>query len=64
MQVKITKDWELKESEVTSEDGYLSRRRMIKALGLAAASPIILPSLADAATAGFPTKLNRKYLPP
>jgi sulfoxide reductase catalytic subunit YedY len=64
MQVKITKDWELKESEVTSENDYLSRRRMIKALGLAAASPIMLPSVAGAATAGFPTKLNRKYLPP
>ena len=64
MQIKIAKDWELGESEVTSEDAYLSRRRMIKALGLATASPLVLSSLAEAATEGFPTKLNKKYLPP
>ena len=64
MQVKIPRDWELPESAVTPESGYLSRRRIVKTLGLAAASPLLLPSLADAATAGFPTKLNKKYLSP
>ena len=64
MQIKIAKDWELAESEVTSEDAYLSRRRMIKALGLATASPLVFSSLAEGATEGFPTKLNKKYLPP
>tara|TARA_Y100001968_G_C19341546_1_gene709773 strand:- start:65 stop:1030 length:966 start_codon:yes stop_codon:yes gene_type:complete len=64
MQIKIAKDWELRESEVTSEDAYLSRRRMIKALGLATASPLVFSSLAEGATEGFPTKLNKKYLPP
>jgi len=64
MRVKISKDWELPESSVTPESDYLSRRQVVKALGLAAASPLLLPSLADAATQGFPTKLNKKYLPP
>lgn len=64
MHLNIAKDWELPDAAVTPEGAYLSRRRMIKALGLAAASPLLAPALAEAATAGFPTKLNKKYLPP
>lgn len=64
MHLKIAKDWELPDAAVTPEGAYLSRRRMIKALGLAAASPLLAPALTEAATAGFPTKLNKKYLPP
>ncbi len=64
MHLNIAKDWELPEAAVTPEGAYLSRRRMIKALGLAAASPLLAPALTEAATAGFPTKLNRKFLPP
>ena len=64
MHLKIAKDWELPESDITPEAGYLKRRSMVKALGLAAASPIFAPLLTEAATQGFPAKLNRKYLPP
>lgn len=64
MHLKTWKDWELPESKVTPESGYLQRRSMVKALGLAAASPLLGPSLMEAATAGFPTKLNKKYPPP
>lgn len=64
MRVKIPKDWELPESAATPEDVYRSRRSVVKALGLAVASPILAPVLVEAATEGFPSKLNRKYLPP
>ena len=64
MHLKIDKDWELPESAITPEAGYVKRRSMVKALGLAAASPIFAPILAEAATEGFPSKLNKKYLPP
>jgi sulfoxide reductase catalytic subunit YedY len=62
--LKIAKDWEQTESAITPEAGYLKRRSMVKALGLAAASPVLAPLLTQAATQGFPSKLNKKYLPP
>lgn len=64
MHLKIAKDWELPESDITPEAGYLKRRSMVKALGLAAASPLFAPLLTQGATQGFPSKLNKNYLPP
>jgi len=64
--VRIPRAWELSEREVTEESLHRNRREIIKSLGLAAgASLLTIPSAdANAATTGFPTKLNKKYLPP
>ena len=64
--IQIPKTWELPESVVTDQLLYARRRQIIKGLGLAAASSLVAinPKTTEAATAGFPTKLNKKYLPP
>ena len=65
--VRIPKSWELPESAATDESLHRRRRDVIKGLGLAAAAPLAGlagASEAGAATAGFPSKLNKKYLPP
>jgi methionine sulfoxide reductase catalytic subunit len=64
--VRIPRAWELSEREVTEESLHRKRREIIKSLGLAAgASLLTIPNTdSSAATAGFPTRLNKKYFPP
>ena len=60
MFVRINKDWELPESEVTSESLFVQRRTLLKAAGFTLAAGL-LPTATLGATAGFPTELNPKY---
>mgnify|MGYP001459197890 CR=1 FL=1 len=64
--VHIPKQWELPESIVTDQSLHGRRREIIKGLGLVAASSMLgmTPLRTHAATAGFPSKLNKKYLLP
>lgn len=52
--------WHLPDSAATSESDYLNRRRFLKAAGLGAGA-LLGQSVANAATAGFPSMLNSKY---
>lgn len=60
MLIKVKKDWEISENEVTSESVYLGRRKLLQASGLVAASAL-LPNWASASKKGLPAKLNPLY---
>ena len=60
MHIRIPKPWELPESSATSESDYLNRRKFIKTLGLGAGL-LASGAAGQAATAGFPSKLNAGY---
>jgi len=64
--IHVPESWEISDSKVTDQKQYARRREIIKGLGLATASSMLglAPTGAHAATAGFPTKLNKKYMPP
>ena len=42
--IKIPKEWEIPENQVTSESDYINRRKFIKDLGLASAGALLLSS--------------------
>ncbi len=42
--IKTPKEWEIPESQVTSESDYINRRKFIKDLGIASASALLLSS--------------------
>ena len=42
MLIKIPRDWEIPENQVTPESDYVSRRRFIKNMGLAGAGALTL----------------------
>ena len=67
MLIKRMKGWELPESKTTSEDHYLNRRAMVRAMGFGAAS-IALPGQlmaqdksADPSAGLYPARRNDRY---
>ncbi len=62
MHLKIPRDWDLPESRVTPESIYLrrDRRTFLKRLG-AGATALLGARIGEAATAGFPSRLNPEY---
>ena len=61
MNIRKSKSWNLPESAATPEIDYLNRRKFLKAVGLGS-SALIGSSIAQAATAGFPSVKNDDYL--
>lgn len=61
MHIRKRKPWELPESAAISESDYLNRRKFIKSLGLGAGLLAGGSSLSNAASWGFPSKVNNGY---
>ena len=61
MHLRIPRDWQLPNRDLTSEANYLRRRDFLRTLGLGLAATALLPRRVEAATAGFPDSLNPAY---
>jgi len=57
----ILPPWQLPDSAVTPEAVYLRRREFLRIFGLGLTASTLLPSFAQAASAGFPDSLNPNY---
>lgn len=60
MYIRFRKNWEIPESAATPERLYRGRREFLSALGLGLATAVTRQPM-NAATEGFPSRLNPKY---
>ncbi|MBV9645387.1 MAG: protein-methionine-sulfoxide reductase catalytic subunit MsrP [Verrucomicrobia bacterium] len=58
MYIRNKLSWQLPDSAVTSQSNYVGRRQFLRTCGLGLAAGALLPSVAPAATFGFPDSLN------